>query len=234
MFQGRAHSKKFVEVSVLASIPPSRERVGGVPQGTTSRIYLIGEIGFFFLIIAALARITSTPPLLGFGSNFIFLAVTYVLFIVGGVLVSFGFYGFRRYYGSLMGLVTFIISMVLIWFLLIQVTFYVSLAYGIPVFIWSFHPYTVYMILWYLGLAFFGVTLILWGSTFIVVGKQTDRPKLGLSTGILLIVTGAFSFIPTFLIPEPMFSIVVDILLILTSFRGFVTLHRFREKIGLP
>ncbi len=165
------------------------------PAGQPRRGYFVlGAIGLVIFIIAATLSWTFSYLLLFlflWYSPFFYIIslVPNILLTVGGIMSAIGFYGQRRNFGSNMGLATFIISLVFIWFQLIPGIIRAALYGG------YYYYYPWYMIsytLFYVGYALMGVMVILWGCSMLVNRIQMGNQGLAIAAGVLFIITGGF------------------------------------------
>ena len=119
-------------------------------------------------------------------------------FAVGLILAGIGYLGLRRSYGSATGAVGFAFSIIVCMFTFFTMTF--AIAYIIfeethPW--WMYNPYEViYFILALVTLILFGVMQVLWGVAHIKTKKHMGNPSLAKGTGIILILSGAFTMSP--------------------------------------
>ena len=119
------------------------------------------------------------------------LAITTIIFLIGSIIMSIGFLGFSRSYGSHMGVVALIfgiIAPILLFFFTV-----ISYEYSYYSGYYYYNSYSYYYLnifaLW-LGHIMIGVMLILMGVSSLLVGKHTGRRGTSIAAGTLLIVSG--------------------------------------------
>ncbi len=143
----------------------------------TKPLFIVAAVGYIIAMIAAIWYIADWAFL--YTDAILDIAMWWV-FAVGLLLGSFAFLGYRSYYGSSMGLATFIISLVFIWFYPLGYTLWYTPLYFIGIF------------LEIIGVVLIGVMMILWGVSKIVVRNKTGQMGVTLAAGIIFIITGGF------------------------------------------
>ena len=161
-------------------------------------MYIVGIIGFIMLMVSTTLIEAFDTVYLGY----VAFLIAWVLVCVGVVLGSFTFLGFYRYFGSTLSLIVFILSLVFPWFLLSSIIVEFIIGYSM-----------ISMILFLLGLLFFGVLLLLWGSVFFLLRTKFRQPEVNLVASIFLVLSSGYflrlylyvSFF--YMIPACLFSI---------------------------
>ena len=124
--------------------------------------------------------------------------ISLIIMISSIIVTAMAIYGYRRNYGSTMGLATYIISLIFLWFLLVsKLLLYTGLVF-VPYTTyyytyWMPGPlYAHYYALYITGNALIGVLFILWGSAQILARKYTGKGGLLIASGVLFIIAGSF------------------------------------------
>ncbi len=178
--------------------------------------FLIGTIGLL------LAMVGTIWDMLGYATMF-FPSTFDLLFLwiytIGLLLASFVFFGYKKYYNNSMGFVTFILTLVFIWFYPIAATIDLIGLAGILLDLGFFM---------FIGrLVLNGVLMILWGVNMILVREDTSVMGITLAAGILFIISGAFyCFVIIEIIGVLVFpiSIIGDILFLPSSILAVISL----------
>lgn len=172
------------------------------PGGTPSKTpFIIGGVGAIISGVAAVLSIFG-----GIGSSFwlfgyygygystaFFSMMTGVLLSVGLILAGIGYKGIKTNYGRSIGTAGFALSIVSCVFFLIDAVL-VIIARGGYYYYYYYNPwYIVYVLFGIIALELFAATQIVWGVAHINSRKYTGNSALGMATGILLIISGAFT-----------------------------------------
>ncbi len=236
--QGRTHCKPCVEKGRIPHPTPTYTAPAAQPKGKPTRKYfIIGAVGTIILIVGATLFWTIpfvsmyisffyNPYLMGY----LYLAVT-IIIGVGGTLGSIGIYGHRWNYGSVLSVVTCVLSMIFTWFLL--PTAILSFVFmGLPYYYYYHSPLLLVMdILGSLGYILMGVMFILWGVAMINARNHMGNAGLGVATGILYIITGGFwcaTMGASYIFYSVYLYYVACILVIPSGILGIITLLRAR------
>lgn len=178
-------------LSLSRSIPPPG---APPPQETTGRaLFICGGVGCIINIVASLLyflTMLSAFFQLYLPSYTVINLVAYILFGVGIILASIGYLGMRRYYGSGLGLASFILGIIT------AVGFLVSSPIGIMFeqlnLSYNSGISLAIQLVWIAILNIFYVALILWGVTHIMNRRSTGKSGLSITTGIFCILTAIF------------------------------------------
>ncbi len=204
---GRAYDPQAAPVRTYPTYGPTiSPPVEAKPTGNPSRAFFImGFIGM--IILMASGMINWIFDTTGFFFYWMFMmpfpvyTISLAIFCASIVVTSIALYGYRRNYGSLMGIATFIISLILPWFLLIaKLLLYTGLVFTphtsyYPPYYTYYYPgplYIHYFALYITGAVLIGVLFILWGCALFVVRKHTGKAGLPIAAGILFIIAGSF------------------------------------------
>jgi len=199
--------------------PPTPVKVEPTPTptGAPSRAqFAVGGVGSILntiasipLFIFALALLISLPyyftdysylySILAIGT------IGYILLMIGTIMAAIGYLGFRRNYGSGMGIASFVFAIIAVVLLIIIIIASIIVYAGEPYYYYYEYEYTAWwatilvgQIIWFL---LFGVMQILWGATHIVTRKFTGSSGLSVGTGVVLIIAGSLTmtFVLTFI-----------------------------------
>lgn len=154
-----------------------------MPRGPPTRApFLAGAVGHFLAAGGAIAYGIGAVVAVSPGAFLILLAPIFS----GALLVQLpGFWGFRRNYGSRMGLATFVYGLAAVTFFLIVNIILVAVVPG--VFLGG-----VPLVLFIAAFVTLGALFILQGVAFILVRRFVGSAGLSLATGILFIIAGSF------------------------------------------
>ena len=125
---------------------------------------------------------------------FIVATVSSTVFLIGLVFTAFGYYGIHVSYGTWMGMVSLMFT-VLTAIVLSVCTFLPVVqpeGYGGTVWFYVDWQTLEIRVFYWLGLAILGVTNLLQGLTLLLVRRETGLAELSLLNGIILIATGSF------------------------------------------
>jgi hypothetical protein len=206
VLSGDSHCKTCVEegrVRVASVAFPQQQLAEPKPSGIPSKTpFIIGSIGAIMAGVAAILSIfTGYASLLfgwsSYGSLYGNAGVAVSIFLaVGIILAGIGYKGIKSNYGPSTGTAGFALSIVT------SVLFFVTAALGL-VASYSYYSYYYYYYSspWYVAFAIsliislimFGVTQIIYGVAHINCRRFTGNSGLGMATGILLIISGAFT-----------------------------------------
>jgi hypothetical protein len=203
VLSGDSYCKTCVEegkVAVGPVAPAQQQTVAPKPSGIPSRTpFIIGSIGAIMAGVAAILLIFTGwgTLLLGTigGSYGIWGIIVDIFLAVGIILTGIGYKGIKSNYGLGTGTASFALSIVT------SVLFFVTAALGVAVGSYHYGYYYYYYTPWYfafvisliISLIMFGVTQIIYGVAHINCRRFTGNSGLGMATGILLIISGAFT-----------------------------------------
>lgn len=172
----------------MRSISPSR--LSPQQEATDGAFFICGGIGCIINIVASALYCFTTLTLLShlyLASYAMIDLVTYILLGVGIILASTGYLGMRRYYGSGLGLASFILGVITaVCFSVYSPNEIILEQLNIS---YNSNMYHALQLGWIFILNIFYDTLILWGITHILNRSPTGKSGLSTATGILCILT---------------------------------------------
>ncbi|MBM4249996.1 MAG: hypothetical protein FJ149_11340 [Euryarchaeota archaeon] len=168
------------------------------PRGPPARpLFYIGAAGMFVLAAAGILGglvFFIAPFGYGYGRGYPFeIVITGVMVLISSVMAAVGYLGLYRNYGSGMGAASGI-------YLLIAASLFLVLTAGSIEYhsfggYWDetgYGYYTPNIFMYWTGYIIFGVAPILTGTSHLVSRHHMTIPGLGVATGVLLIIGGAF------------------------------------------
>jgi hypothetical protein len=202
VLSGNSYCKTCIEegkVNVILAAFLKQQFVAPKPSGTPSRTpFIIGGIGGIIAGVAGiLSMFTGIASMLYWGTFGMLLGVAAIpvsVFLgVGIVLTGFGYKGMKTNYGLGIGTAGFILSILTA--ALFFVTAVLGVAGGSYYYGYYFYSrwYAVFIAFWWISVVMFGATQIVYGVAHIVCRRFTGYSALGLATGILLVISGAFA-----------------------------------------
>jgi hypothetical protein len=109
-----------------------------------------------------------------------------LLVAIFGVLAGLGLLAYRKAYGSIFALISFIFTMIFIWFIFISD---VMTLFPFSIIIWSL-LLTLDALIWIIGYFFLGLILLFWSITFITTAGKTGTKVLSIISAVFLMIAG--------------------------------------------
>ena len=199
LVEGNSYCRTCVETRGITSqmAQTAIPKPGGVPSKTP---FVIGGVGAIISGVAAVLSIfggIGSLWLFGFyglySSIAFFSVISGVLLAVGLILAGIGYKGIKTNYGLSIGTAGFALGIVSCVFFLIENAL-VIITRSSNYYYYSYNPwYLAPTIIAMIALELFAATQILWGVAHINSRKYTGNDGLGMSAGIILIISGAFT-----------------------------------------
>ncbi len=155
-------------------------------------MFIIGGVGTMLLSIFAFTYwmlyflwYVGILPIPG-SAFWLMMTILALLVAIFGVLAGLGLLGYRKSYGSIFGLISFIFTMIFIWFIFISD---VMTILPFTIIIWSL-LLTLDALIWIIGYFLLGLIFLFWSITFITTAGKTNTKVLSIISAVFLMIAG--------------------------------------------